>query len=167
MAGPSRIAELQRRVEADPASVVFAALAEELRRAGRFDEAIATCRTGLERHPSYLSAHVTLGRSLIEIGQYDEAREELAHVRKLAPENLAAIRGLAEIHDRTRDTAQNQSAPDAAALHASASASFGVSPSPAIVSSAAGRMSSDPALAGLEEFLNAIRRARSEGAAGR
>jgi tetratricopeptide (TPR) repeat protein len=84
----------------DPASIAFAALAEEYRRAGRYEEAIATCTAGLQRHPAYLSAHVTLGRALIEVGQYDEAREELEHVLRLAPENLAAIRGLAEIHHR-------------------------------------------------------------------
>lgn len=84
----------------DPASIAFAALAEEYRRAGRYDESIATCTAGLQRHPAYLSAHVTLGRALLETGQYEEAREELEHVLKLAPENLAAIRGLAEIHHR-------------------------------------------------------------------
>jgi tetratricopeptide (TPR) repeat protein len=99
-----RIEELRRRVQADPASIAFAALAEEFRRAGRFEEAIETCRTGLQRHPSYLSARVTLGRSLLEIQQYDEARKELEHVLKAAPENLAAIRALAEIHERRGDT---------------------------------------------------------------
>jgi tetratricopeptide (TPR) repeat protein len=84
----------------DPASIAFAALAEEYRRAGRYDDAIATCTAGLLRHPAYLSAHVTLGRALLEVGQYEEAREELEHVLRLAPENLAAIRGLAEIHHR-------------------------------------------------------------------
>ena len=100
MADSPRIEELRRRVQMDPASIAFAALAEEYRRAGRYEEAIATCSAGLQRHPAYLSAHVTLGRSLIEVGQYDEAREELEHVLRLAPENLAAIRGLAEIHHR-------------------------------------------------------------------
>jgi tetratricopeptide (TPR) repeat protein len=95
-----RIEELKRRVQSDPASIAFAALAEEYRRAGRFDEAIETCTAGLVRHPSYLSAHVTLGRALIDVGRLEEAREELQHVLKLAPENLAAIRGLAEIHER-------------------------------------------------------------------
>jgi cytochrome c-type biogenesis protein CcmH/NrfG len=95
-----RIEELRRRVQADPASIAFAALAEEYRRAGRFEEAIEACRTGLQRHPSYLSARVTLGRSLLEVQNYDEARQELEHVLKAAPENLAAIRALAEIHDR-------------------------------------------------------------------
>ena len=98
-----RIEELKRRVQSDPASIAFAALAEEYRRGGRFDEAIETCNTGLVRHPSYLSAHVTLGRALIEVGRLQEARTELEYVLKLAPENLAAIRGLAEIHHRIGD----------------------------------------------------------------
>src|SRR5262249_5040569 len=100
MADSPRIEELKRRVQTDPASIAFAALAEEYRRAGRFDDAIATCVAGLQRHPSYLSAHVTLGRSLLEVGRYDEAHETLQYVLRVAPENLAAIRGLAEIHHR-------------------------------------------------------------------
>ena len=100
MADSPRIEELKRRVQSDPASIAFAALAEEYRRAERFEEAIETCTAGLIRHPSYLSAHVTLGRALIEVGRLEDARNELGYVLKLAPENLAAIRGLAEIHDR-------------------------------------------------------------------
>jgi tetratricopeptide (TPR) repeat protein len=100
MAESPRIEELKRRVQVDPASIAFAALAEEYRRAGRFEEAIATCQAGLQRHPAYLSAHVTLGRALQELGRFDEARQELEHVLRAAPENLAAIRGLAEIHHR-------------------------------------------------------------------
>ena len=100
MTDTPRIEELNRRVQSDPASIAFAALAEEYRRSGRFEEAIAACTAGLIRHPAYLSAHVTLGRSLIEVGRFEDAREELEHVLKLAPENLAAIRGLAEIHHR-------------------------------------------------------------------
>jgi tetratricopeptide (TPR) repeat protein len=103
VADSPRIEELKRRVQSDPASIAFAALAEEYRRAGRFDEAIETCNTGLVRHPSYLSAHVTLGRALIEVGRLQDARGELEYVLKLAPENLAAIRGLAEIHHRIGD----------------------------------------------------------------
>jgi hypothetical protein len=100
MAENPRIEELRRRVLADPASIAFAALAEEFRRVGRNEDAIETCRTGLQRHPAYLSARVTLGRALIETGDYDGAREELETVLRSAPENLAAIRGLATIHER-------------------------------------------------------------------
>lgn len=102
MADNPRIEELRRRVLADPASIAFAALAEEYRRTGNYAEAIETCRTGLQRHPSYISARVTLGRALIEMAQYEDARKELELVLKSAPENLAAIRGLAEMHERQR-----------------------------------------------------------------
>jgi tetratricopeptide (TPR) repeat protein len=103
MADTARIEELRRRVQLDPASIAFASLAEEYRRAGQFDEAIATCEAGLQRHPAYVSARVTLGRCLLETGRFDEARAALEQVLQAAPENLAAIRGLAEIHHRAGD----------------------------------------------------------------
>jgi tetratricopeptide (TPR) repeat protein len=96
----SRIDELRRRVQKDPASIAFAQLAEECRRAGAHQEAADICRSGLAIHPGYLSARVTLGRALIELGQLEEAQAELARVLENAPDNLAAIRGLAEIHHR-------------------------------------------------------------------
>jgi tetratricopeptide (TPR) repeat protein len=98
MADQSRLEELRRRVEKDPSSIAFAQLAEEYRRAGRFREAVDTCRAGLAIHPGYLSARVTLGRALMKLDRLDEAQAELERVRQSAPENLAAIRGLAEIH---------------------------------------------------------------------
>jgi tetratricopeptide (TPR) repeat protein len=100
VADHQRIDDLRRRVQKDPASIAFAQLAEELRRAGELQEAIDTCRNGLAIHPAYLSARVTLGRALLEVNQLDEARAELELVLKSAPENLAAIRGLAEILHR-------------------------------------------------------------------
>ena len=183
-----RLLELRRRVQSDPASIAFAALAEEFRRAGRFEEAIATCITGLQRHPSYLSAHVTLGRSLLEVGRYEEAQEELEHVLKLAPENLASIRGLAEIHHRRGDDTHDTHAQYHAAIADAHRENTAVATSPpsidlplhqaASTSPAAPelRLSADPpgapaesappgvdaeALAGLEAFLAAIQRARA------
>jgi tetratricopeptide (TPR) repeat protein len=95
-----RIEELRRRVQKDPTSIAFAQLAEEYRRTGNYEAAITTCRTGLAHHPSYLSARVTLGRALMELHRYNDARTELETVLDLASDNLAAIRGLAEIHQR-------------------------------------------------------------------
>lgn len=100
MADSQRIEDLRRRVQKDPASIAFAQLAEECRRAGHYEEAVGVCRTGLELHPGYLSARVTLGRALIELSDLDIALAELEHVLKSAPDNLAAIRGVAEIHHR-------------------------------------------------------------------
>ena len=99
MAHP-RIEELQRRVEKDPASIAFAQLAEEYRRAAMYEDAVRVARTGLARHPTYRSARVTLGRALLELAKFDEARQELERVLQTAPDNLAAIRALAEIHQR-------------------------------------------------------------------
>jgi tetratricopeptide (TPR) repeat protein len=100
MADNQRIEDLRRRVQKDPTSIAFAQLAEECRRAGVYQEAIDVCRAGLQLHPGYLSARVTLGRALIELNDLDTALAELEQVLKSAPENLAAIRGVAEIHHR-------------------------------------------------------------------
>jgi tetratricopeptide (TPR) repeat protein len=95
-----QIDELKRRLAQSPSSIAFAQLAEALRRAGRVDEAVEACRAGLVHHPDYLSAHVTLGRALIVQGDLASAETELTGVLAAAPENLAAVRGLAEIHER-------------------------------------------------------------------
>jgi hypothetical protein len=98
-----RIDELRRRVDKDPSSIAFAQLAEEYRRSGDFQQAVKVCRDGLARHPGYLSAQVTLGRALMELQEYDEAGKELEAVLQVAPDNLAAIRARAEIHQRRGD----------------------------------------------------------------
>ncbi len=97
MSESPRIEELRRRVQGDPASIAFAALAEEFRRAGRFKEAVETGRAGLRHHPTYVSARVTLGRSLVELQEFEQAERELAFVLRSAPDNLAARRALGEL----------------------------------------------------------------------
>lgn len=82
-------------------SPAFGAIAERFRRAGECERAVRLCQEGLQRYPTHLSARVTLGWALIDLGRCGEARLELERVLKLAPDNLAAIRGLAELHDRT------------------------------------------------------------------
>ena len=97
-----RIEELRRRIQKDPASIAFAQLAEEHRRAGQFEDAVRVCQAGLEQHPAYLSARITLGRALLEMGRYDEAASEFEYVLKAAPDNLSATRELADIEQRRR-----------------------------------------------------------------
>ena len=132
-----RIEELRRRIQSDPTSIAFAALAEEYRRAGQFEEAIAVCAGGLKRHPSYLSAHVTLGRALLETGRLEEARAALEFVVRVAPGNLAAVQALAEAHRRS-------------ALAGPDGASRSVQPSPML----------HPEVQALEAFLAAARKGR-------
>lgn len=109
-----RIAELRRRVESDPSSIAFAQLAEEYRRSGNYEQAVQWCRTGLARFPGYMSARVTLGRALIELGKLEEARRELQLVLESAPDNLAATRGIAAIDERLGKQPAKAAAPPAA-----------------------------------------------------
>jgi tetratricopeptide (TPR) repeat protein len=159
VAETTRIEELRRRVQRDPASVSFAALAEEYRRLGRFLDAIDTCRNGLLRHPSYMSARVTLGRALIETGEFDLATLELEQVLRVAPENLAAIRALAEIHRRRGElpeSIENYELPPSDEMPPS-------QPIPvAVQSSTVTTHAERSGLAGLESFLAGIQRARRE-----
>jgi tetratricopeptide (TPR) repeat protein len=97
--GP-RIDDLRRRIQEDPASLAFAPLAEELRRAGRAREAVGVCRTGLAIHPEYLTARATLGRALLDLGQLDDAFAELTAVLAVAPDHLSALKGVEEIRRR-------------------------------------------------------------------
>ncbi len=165
-----RLEELKRRVQRDPASISFAALAEEYRRFGMFAEAIDACRAGLLRHPSYISARVTLGRALIEVGEFDEASSELEQVLRNAPENLAAIRALADIHRRRGEVSdadhyQAKLPPSEAPVEAqspvvveppSAPARIAVQSVPVVVDP------EPPALLELEALLAAIGRARRD-----
>ena len=116
MGDSPRLEALRRRVLADPASVAFAALAEEYRRAARYDDAIETARAGLERHPAYATARVTLGRALFESGDIESARRELEQALAAAPENLAGLRALVDVYrssgapERARELARRGTA---------------------------------------------------------
>jgi tetratricopeptide (TPR) repeat protein len=91
-----RIEELRKRLEKDPGSRLFAQLAEELRKAGELQEAIGVSRQGLEIHPAYPSARMTLGRALFDFGDLKGARAEFEAVLRSASDNILASRLLAE-----------------------------------------------------------------------
>jgi tetratricopeptide (TPR) repeat protein len=95
-----RIEELRRRLEKDPNSRLFAQLAEELRKEGDLEEAVRICREGLQKHPFYPSARMTLGRALLDSGDLDAARTEFETVLQAAPDNLLARRFLEESQAR-------------------------------------------------------------------
>jgi len=104
-----RIEDLRRRVLKDPASIAFAQLAEEYRRAGDCEEAVRVCEAGLAQHPAYLSARITLGRALFELGRLDDARAEFLRVLDAAPDNLVALGNLAEIQQRSQQVYRHAS----------------------------------------------------------
>jgi tetratricopeptide (TPR) repeat protein len=100
MVESARVTELRRRLESDPGSLAFGSLAEELRRQGNLEEAISICRAGLDRHPGFLSGHMTLGRALSATGDDAGATAAFESVLSVAPDNLLASRLLADMYEK-------------------------------------------------------------------
>jgi Domain of unknown function (DUF4388)/GYF domain 2/Tetratricopeptide repeat len=91
-----KIEELRRKLEKEPTPRAYGALAEELRKAREFAEAIRVSREGVEKSPAYPTLRVTLGRSLLENGELEAARHELEIVLQAVPDNILAERYLGE-----------------------------------------------------------------------
>ncbi len=96
----AKIRDLEQRMAAMPGSRIFVGLAEEYRRAGRFGDALATLRNGLEAHPGYLSARIAIARLFQEMGRNQEAMDAFTSVLASDRENLVASKALAELHAR-------------------------------------------------------------------
>jgi tetratricopeptide (TPR) repeat protein len=94
----ARIRDLKRRVELDPGSRLFVALAEEFRKSGRIADALSTLQQGLLAHPHYVSAHVALGRAYLEAGQITEAIATFSKILLSDPGNLVSAKSLADIY---------------------------------------------------------------------
>ena len=99
MASPAstpKIEELRFRLKTDPKSRLFYPLAEELRKVGLCADAEQVLRTGLEHHPAYLSAWVSLGRVAREQGKSIDAIDALSRALQIDPGNVVAARLLAD-----------------------------------------------------------------------
>lgn len=93
----AEIARLTRRLRDDPRSTAFVALADTLRREGRFGEGLQVLREGFRVHADHAPARVVLGRIHLEMGHRALASEVLSEVVQADPENLAAASLLARI----------------------------------------------------------------------
>ena len=99
----NELRRLQERHEEQPEGRVFAPLADCLRKLGRLQEALGICHTGLNRHPRYSSAYVILGKIHLERGDAEAAREAFGRVLEFDPQNLLALRQLAELDEAAGD----------------------------------------------------------------
>jgi tetratricopeptide (TPR) repeat protein len=99
------IESLKDRIARDPLSRAFLQLAEEYRKEGRYQEAIDVCLDGLQRHPAYHTARISLGRTYMEGGDLENARRSFVEVLDLQPENHLAAKLLAEIQKKMGDPA--------------------------------------------------------------
>jgi tetratricopeptide (TPR) repeat protein len=91
------IQHFRDRYEQAPDSRLFAPLADAYRKNGDIDRAIELCEKGLERYPSYASAHVILGKCFYDKGATERARSEFLRVVELDQENMVALKFLGDI----------------------------------------------------------------------
>jgi tetratricopeptide (TPR) repeat protein len=91
------IAKLETLYANNPEGRVFTHLAEAYRKAGELQRAREIVEDGLRRHAEYSSAHVVLGRVLMDLGETESARGAFERVLELDAHNLIALRSLGEI----------------------------------------------------------------------
>jgi tetratricopeptide (TPR) repeat protein len=96
MASSPRIDELRKKFEENPRRY-FAPLANEYRKAGQIDQAIAICREYLPQQPGHMSGHIVYGQALYESRQFEESKAVFETALSLDPENLIALRHLGDI----------------------------------------------------------------------
>ena len=93
-----KIEELRARLKAEPKSRHFYPLAEELRKHHQFEQAEEILREGLQHHPGYLSAWISLGRVLRDRAKDHEAVEVLKRALALDGGNVVAAKLLAQAY---------------------------------------------------------------------
>jgi len=91
-----RIEQLRFLLREDPSSRVFYQLAELLRKEGQPTEAVAILTRGLERHPRYVAAWVSLGRAELQRDAVLEAERAFQRALELDPQNAVAARMIGE-----------------------------------------------------------------------
>jgi tetratricopeptide (TPR) repeat protein len=79
----------------DPGSLVYARLAEALRRRGDLSRALQVVMQGLRRHPEHVDGLVCLGRIQADRGDLAEARAAWARALAVVPTHGGALKGMA------------------------------------------------------------------------
>jgi tetratricopeptide (TPR) repeat protein len=96
MQGSTRIDELRQKFHENPRRY-FAPLANEYRKAGDPEQAIAICRAHLAQQPGHMSGHVVYGQALYDAQRPDEARAVFEKALTLDPDNAIVLRHLGNI----------------------------------------------------------------------
>jgi tetratricopeptide (TPR) repeat protein len=96
----SEIEKLEARYRENPKGRNFAPLADAYRKAGLIDNAIELCQAGLQLHPDYVSGHIVHARCLVDKKDDTGAESVFQKVLELDPENILALKVLAEISER-------------------------------------------------------------------
>ena len=103
MQGSTRIDELRQKFHENPRRY-FAPLANEYRKAGDPEQAIAICRAHLAQQPGHMSGHVVYGQALYDAKRIDEARVVFEKALSLDPDNAIVLRQLGDIARQKGET---------------------------------------------------------------
>ncbi|MEO5590767.1 MAG: tetratricopeptide repeat protein, partial [Gemmatimonadaceae bacterium] len=96
MQGSTRIDELRQKFHENPRRY-FAPLANEYRKGGDPEQAIAICRAHLAQQPGHMSGHVVYGQALYDANRTEEARHAFERAVALDPDNAIVLRYLGDI----------------------------------------------------------------------
>jgi len=95
-----RLSEILAR---DPASLVYAELAELLRRRGQPEAALQVALQGLTRNPMHADGHDALARIYADLGDLERARLAWSKALEIAPDHAGALKGIAFLLFRQGD----------------------------------------------------------------
>jgi hypothetical protein len=105
MQGSTRIDELRQKFHENPRRY-FAPLANEYRKAGDPEQAIAICRAHLAQQPGHMSGHVVYGQALYDAKRIEEARVVFEKALSLDPDNAIVLRHLGDIARQKGETSE-------------------------------------------------------------
>ncbi|MBI4520337.1 MAG: tetratricopeptide repeat protein, partial [Gemmatimonadetes bacterium] len=100
------IAALEERFQNEPGGRLFAPLADAYRKTGNLTRARAVVEQGLLRHPAYATGHVIAGWVFRDSGDSGSALQAFVRALELDPDNVVALRNLAELEDAGGQTGE-------------------------------------------------------------
>lgn len=99
----SEIARLSERYNKDPESRIFVQLADAYRKNSMIDEALDVLNNGLRYHPQYALAYLIMGKCFFDKRMFLEAKESFEKTLSMDPQNIVALRMLAQTCELVQD----------------------------------------------------------------
>lgn len=89
--------KLMQQLSKEPSSILFAVIAEELRKKNRSYQALEICLKGTQRNPSYVGGWYTLGCIYLDLEQLHQAQPAFERVIALDLDHIKTYERLADI----------------------------------------------------------------------
>ncbi|MDA0986130.1 MAG: tetratricopeptide repeat protein [Bacteroidetes bacterium] len=83
---------LTEKLKQNPASPLFARLADALLSLNKTDEALLLCQNGIEKYPDYAAAYVVLGKINLKLGNFISAKNNFLTAIQKSPTNQIAVK---------------------------------------------------------------------------